>query len=477
MERSTASWPNTNGKTLVGSDYSKLETRKFSEVNEFPKEYSATPVLDSQKNLALFIKGNQVDINSLPTDGTGGKPKLIKTSEMGSNTYFYANNIMSVLQNGKYVDVDLKLVVTGTDLGSDSTSVGFGVKGKNESGNQFLSTGSGSQVAQRGNFTKFHYQFFVHGTNTPIAVKFHMGFTDLDFEEAIKIQENVVNKVYVDQKSKLPYTIENGMLAITRDFNDNTNKNDTNASGNTHVVLYDIDAPINGFDLDISTSGHDSKNSSAISQGSKVSPSVLSTMKYEGTLETNYLDKNGNKLTDTEYNSDIVGTNYTTFSKEIPGYKLIEQPNNANGTYIDGRITVNYVYVKQGDLVVNYVDKDGNKLATSNNETGDVDSSYTTKPKEIPGYKLVETPSNANGTYTDGTTTVNYVYEKEQVSGKTTYVQNKADKTNREKNLSSENPELPKTSVSENVSKQYFIVGLLVAMFGFVIIKLRNKKR
>ncbi|MBU7538450.1 hypothetical protein KGM86_08455, partial [Leuconostoc lactis] len=81
----------------------------------------------------------------------------------------------------------------------------------------------------------------------------------------------------------------------------------------------------------------------------------------------------------------------------------------------------------------------------------------------------------ANGTYTDGTTTVNYVYEKEQVSGKTTYGQNKSDKTNREKNLSNENSELPKTSVSDNVSKQYFIVGLLVTIFGFVSIKLRNK--
>ncbi|WP_349626279.1 MucBP domain-containing protein, partial [Leuconostoc citreum] len=170
--------------------------------------------------------------------------------------------------------------------------------------------------------------------------------------------------------------------------------------------------------------------------------------------------------------------------KEISGYKLVETPSNANGTYTDGTTTVNYVYekeqvtppaTKQGDLVVNYVDKDGNKLATSDNETGDVDSSYTTKPKEISGYKLVETPSNANGTYTDGTTTVNYVYEKEQVSGKTTYGQNKSDKTNREKNLSNENSELPKTSVSDNVSKQYFIVGLLVTIFGFVSIKLRNK--
>ncbi|GMA70841.1 hypothetical protein GCM10025879_20870 [Leuconostoc litchii] len=68
--------------------------------------------------------------------------------------------------------------------------------------------------------------------------------------------------------------------------------------------------------------------------------------------------------------------------------------------------------IKQGDLVVNYVDQDGKTLASSDSDKGDVDSAYTTKPKEIAGYKLVETPANANGTYTDGTTTVTYVYQR-----------------------------------------------------------------
>ncbi|MGQ2283841.1 MucBP domain-containing protein, partial [Leuconostoc pseudomesenteroides] len=100
--------------------------------------------------------------------------------------------------------------------------------------------------------------------------------------------------------------------------------------------------------------------------------------------------------------------------------------------------------------------------------------SYEIPSSDIPSSA---TPSNANGTYTDDRTTVNYVYKKEQVIGKTTYGQNKADKTNREKNLSNENSELPKTAVSDNFSKQYFIVGLLVMMFGFISIELRNKNR
>ncbi|MGQ2285542.1 MucBP domain-containing protein [Leuconostoc pseudomesenteroides] len=173
---------------------------------------------------------------------------------------------------------------------------------------------------------------------------------------------------------------------------------------------------------------HDKKNISGyyfLETKKETNGDTIHVYSKQGSLVVNYVDKDGNKLATSDNETGNVDSSYTTKPKEISGYKLVETPSNANGTYTGGTTTVNYVYekeqvtppaTKQGDLVVNYVDKDGNKLATSDNETGDVDSSYTTKPKEISGYKLVETPSNANGTYTDGTTTVNYVYEKEQVT-------------------------------------------------------------
>ncbi|WP_284296371.1 MucBP domain-containing protein, partial [Leuconostoc litchii] len=418
-ENSQADWPQTNGNRLAGSNYGKAQTFNFSENNNLSKDYSATPKLNSQNDLKLFIQGTEKDINSLSTDGTGGKPKTIKTSEMGSDTYFYASNVMSVLQDNKYIDVDLKLTILSTDLGNNDTTVGFGVKGTKESGNKFLSTGSGKQVAQRGNFTNFKYQFFNHDTGKPMSVKFHMGFTDIDFEEAIKVQESAISKIYVDNNSKLPYAIKDGNLAITRDYNDNADKNDSSEKGYTHVALFEIDAPEDGFNLSIATSGNNDKDPNAISQGSKVAPSILDTMKYNGNIEVNYVDQDSQKLSPSEYSTDTIGNSYTTKPKEIAGYKLVETPANANGTYTDGTTTVTYVYqketpvIKQGDLVVNYVDQDGKTLASSDSDKGDVDSAYTTKPKEIAGYKLVETPANANGTYTDGTTTVTYVYQKE----------------------------------------------------------------
>ncbi|MBQ3543803.1 MAG: Ig-like domain-containing protein [Lachnospiraceae bacterium] len=67
---------------------------------------------------------------------------------------------------------------------------------------------------------------------------------------------------------------------------------------------------------------------------------------------------------------------------------------------------------EKGKVSIQYVDEDGNVLSTKS-MSGDVGASYSTVAITIDGYKLKTTPSNANGTYTAGTTTVTYVYEKE----------------------------------------------------------------
>lgn len=167
--------------------------------------------------------------------------------------------------------------------------------------------------------------------------------------------------------------------------------------------------------------------------------------------------------------------------KEISGYYFLETKKETNGDTI-------HVYAKQGSLVVNYVDKDGNKLATSDNESGNIDSSYTTKPKEISGYKLVETPSNANGTYTDVTTTVSYVYEKEQQP-----VIKQAGIANPEKSvlgnaisqhevLNSNKKDtsflLPHTSVNNKNQDSTPLISVLVILSGIVGLNLfTNKKK
>ena len=309
-EQSTANWPDTKGEQLATSDYEKKETLDFSTDYVFPKDYAATPNLISGKNLSLFIHGKETNISELPSDGTNGKPKSIMTNQMGTDTYFKAASMMTVLIDGKYEVLDMKVTLKGVDLSNENTSVAFGVKGPGEGGNLFLSSGSGQQIAQRGNFTNMHYQFFKHGTDIPVAAKFHMGFTDLDNNEALKLDENVINKVYVDKKSTLPYQIINGQLAITRDYDKPVDIKDSIKS-QTHVVVFDLDVPADGFDISIATSGH-GKNPNAITPGSKISPSILTTMLYQGTVTTQYVDENNEPLQDPTTTSDIIGKDYKT---------------------------------------------------------------------------------------------------------------------------------------------------------------------
>lgn len=61
---------------------------------------------------------------------------------------------------------------------------------------------------------------------------------------------------------------------------------------------------------------------------------------------------------------------------------------------------------------VRFQDQDGNNLAPGETLTGEKGSQYTTQPKDIPGYKLVQVPANQNGTYQDVNDDVVYVYEK-----------------------------------------------------------------
>lgn len=67
------------------------------------------------------------------------------------------------------------------------------------------------------------------------------------------------------------------------------------------------------------------------------------------------------------------------------------------------------VEATKGTVEVSYQDTQG-KVLSSSSFTGDVGSTYSTIELAFEGYTLVETPSNANGTISEGTTTVVYVY-------------------------------------------------------------------
>ncbi|EMG27698.1 MucBP domain-containing protein [Listeria fleischmannii] len=132
-----------------------------------------------------------------------------------------------------------------------------------------------------------------------------------------------------------------------------------------------------------------------------------------------YVDTDGNELAPADILSGNIDESYTSKAKTIDGYTLKETPANATGTFSDAAQTVTYVYEKDAvageDVIVKYVDTDGNELAVAETLKGNIGEAFAAKEKAIDGYTLKETPVNATGTFSDTAQTVTYVYEKDAV--------------------------------------------------------------
>ncbi|MGJ0707123.1 MucBP domain-containing protein, partial [Enterococcus avium] len=135
-----------------------------------------------------------------------------------------------------------------------------------------------------------------------------------------------------------------------------------------------------------------------------------------------YVDEEGVALAQDEKLTGNVGEQYTSEAKTITGYILKEVPGNATGTFTEQPQKVTYVYTKElvqgADVIVHYVDEEGNAIAPAETLTGNVDEQYTSEAKTITGYILKEVPGNATGTFTEQPQKVTYVYEKEKQLGR-----------------------------------------------------------
>jgi len=148
----------------------------------------------------------------------------------------------------------------------------------------------------------------------------------------------------------------------------------------------------------------------------------------KGTVIVNHVNQNGDVIK-TETKTGKEGTAYTTSPMNDEDYILVSTPSNANGKFTDGTITVTYQYkeddTSRGTVTVKYVDKEtGNEIATSESLRGKVGKTYTTTAKTISGYELIETPSNATGTYTEGNKVVTYYYKEKEIKCLTVHYYN-----------------------------------------------------
>ncbi|MFS1020023.1 MucBP domain-containing protein [Enterococcus casseliflavus] len=130
------------------------------------------------------------------------------------------------------------------------------------------------------------------------------------------------------------------------------------------------------------------------------------TVKYE--------DTEGNELAAPTVMNGKIGLPYTSEAKAIPGWYVSQTPTNANGTYSETAQEVVYVYERSdaAPVTVKYEDIEGNQLSAPTVLSGKVGLPYTSKAKAIPGWYVSQTPTNANGTYSETAQEVVYVYER-----------------------------------------------------------------
>ena len=199
-------------------------------------------------------------------------------------------------------------------------------------------------------------------------------------------------------------------------------------------------------------------------------------------MTVKYQDESGNTLSDDVIFSGKVGEKYISDKKEVDGYTFKEVKGDASGTFTDQSQTVTYIHIKdpvqpniEGTVITKYVDEDGKEISLQNVTSGTVGTAYTTEQKEVSGYTFKEVQGNATGNYTEGTTTVTYVYTKNDTvqPSVTTPTTSGINHANVNGTSTSENI---LSSTGENASAWVIILGVLIALSASVLVAFKRRK-
>ena len=188
----------------------------------------------------------------------------------------------------------------------------------------------------------------------------------------------------------------------------------TNEDGNINVysVLYDNNSNKLNDEYSIvetSVDNYKSKLTGSLNSGY----TLTNTLRMLSELEVRYVDTEGREIRDTDTYKGYVGQDYITNGPEIYGYKLVQTPENATGTYAPEKTTVTYVYENLAtDLVVQYIYKKDGTILESQVLFGLIGNVVKTTSKEIDGYVLIESPDTDTYTLQKDRIYVKYYYAK-----------------------------------------------------------------
>lgn len=104
-----------------------------------------------------------------------------------------------------------------------------------------------------------------------------------------------------------------------------------------------------------------------------------------------YVDQNHKQIASPETLTGAYGEKFTAKQKKINNYSLVKIPANVSGTFNEKAQTITFIYQKvtAGRIIVNYVDKNGEKIADSIVLNGKLNSSYTTSAKKSQGINYI----------------------------------------------------------------------------------------
>lgn len=148
-----------------------------------------------------------------------------------------------------------------------------------------------------------------------------------------------------------------------------------------------------------------------------VNPEITVEKDSELTAEQ-IIEQAGITATD-NYDEDVsLQLDFSAVKTSKPGsYKVTIYTEDASGNRSETvTITVKIPEPQKGEVTVKYVDSENNEIAESNTLTGELGVAYETIAKEIPGYTLAESPTNASGIFEETGQTVQYVYMAVSIS-------------------------------------------------------------
>lgn len=137
-----------------------------------------------------------------------------------------------------------------------------------------------------------------------------------------------------------------------------------------------------------------------------------------------YVDQDWNSIATPTLDQGYFGSTYTAEAKEIEGYTLSsEATQNVVLDSMDG-VVITFIYTKdeapvdptepelnEGELVINYLDEDGKKIAESDKRMVKIGEEFTAVAKPIEGYTVSGTQSVTSTMVSASGTFVNFVYK------------------------------------------------------------------